>query len=135
MADVPGGNFGRRGGFLRGRRGSAGLGLRMNWGGPPFGVGVCPLDRPDGEALMVYEVTDCSTLMKAFFPVYVEDGKRRTHSHQGAPVPAQSMLRRKEMSCLPCAENLPNGSADEELKRLCCRRKSSYAEQICREMV
>jgi hypothetical protein len=25
----------------------------MNWGGPPFGVGVCPLDWPEGEALIV----------------------------------------------------------------------------------
>jgi hypothetical protein len=52
-ADGFGGPFGRRTGFLRGLNGSAALGLRMNWGGPPFGVGVCPFDWPEGEALMI----------------------------------------------------------------------------------
>ena len=56
-----GGRFGRRRGLFRGRKGSVGLGFRMNGRGPPFGVGVRPLDKPEGEgSFIAHDQSSCS---------------------------------------------------------------------------
>jgi hypothetical protein len=52
--------FGLRMGFFRGRKGSAGFGLRVYCGPPPLlgvGVGVRPFDMAEGESLMTKDLS------------------------------------------------------------------------------